>query len=443
MTRNSMASDSRPQKPHRIRRIQTIAVWLLSIAGLINYIDRGSLAIANTTIRTDLGFSGTRMGALLSVFSLAYAVCQLPSGWLLDRLGARVVLSAGLFLWSLMQTATGMVNSFASFVTARIGLALGESPYVISGVKTVHDWFDVPERATPLAIVNASTTLGQAIAPPIVTVIMLSFGWRGMFMLIGIPGVALAIAWYALYRDRRNAALDDAERAYLESCGVREPKARISPRQWLGLFRLRSVWGMMLGFGGINYTVWFYMSWMPGYLETERHVSVASTGLIAIIPFLCGAIGMLLSGIIADFLVRRGVAPIRSHKILLVTGLSCSSLCSLLVVHAAGAVGAALAIGMALFFIYIAGNSGWGLVQSMTPAPMVGSVGSIQNFGSFICASFAPVIAGWLLDRTHSFHLSMASCSAVALLGAFSYLVIVKDPIPMQAAPEPIALSNS
>jgi hypothetical protein len=140
---NEMASDTRPHKPRRIARIQIIAVSTLSITGVINYIDRGSLAIANTTIRTDLGISATRMGILLSIFSLSYAFSQLPMGFLLDRLGERLVLGAGMFLWSLTQTATGLVTSFSSFVGARVGLAVGESPFVVSAVKAVNDWFDV------------------------------------------------------------------------------------------------------------------------------------------------------------------------------------------------------------------------------------------------------------------------------------------------------------
>src|ERR1700726_1077227 len=111
-----MASESQPHKPRRIATIQIIAVSVLSIAGVINYIDRGSLAIANTTIRADLGISATRMGVLLSVFSLAYAISQLPIGILLDRFGERIVLGAGMFLWSATQTATGFVRGFASFL---------------------------------------------------------------------------------------------------------------------------------------------------------------------------------------------------------------------------------------------------------------------------------------------------------------------------------------
>src|ERR1700684_27910 len=175
-----MASEFRPRPTRRIERIQVIAVCILSIAGIINYIDRGSLAIANTTIRTDLGFSATRMGGLLSAFSLSYAISQLPVGVLLDRFGERRVLGAGMFLWSLTQTATGLVRGFASFLAARIGFAAGRSPFVVSAVKNVNDWFDVCDRATPMGIVNGATIMGQAIAPPILTVIMLAFGWRGM-----------------------------------------------------------------------------------------------------------------------------------------------------------------------------------------------------------------------------------------------------------------------
>lgn len=424
-----MASDPRPHKPRRIARIQIIAVAILSIAGVINYIDRGSLAIANTTIRADIGISATRMGALLSIFSLSYAISQLPMGVLLDRFGERTVLGAGMFLWSVTQTATGFVRGFASFVAARVGLAVGESPFVVSAVKTVNDWFDVRDRATPMGIVNSATTLGQAIAPPILTVTMLAFGWRGMFMLIGVPGLLLSIVWYAFYRDRKHVSLNDVEKAYLERSrpGRNLPPASFS--QWLSLFRMRTVWGMMLGFGGINYTVWLYMSWMPNYLEAEHHVSVAATGRLAVIPFALGAVGMLLSGIIADFLVRRGVPPIKTHKTLLVTGMTFSAICTLLVPYIPGATGAAFTIGMALFFTYLAGNSGWGLVQSIAPSGIVASVATIQNFGSFVCASFAPVITGWLLDRTHSFHLTLVICSMVSILGALSYLLIVKDPI--------------
>jgi cyanate permease len=239
----------------------------------------------------------------------------------------------------------------------------------------------------------------------------------------------LSVAWYAFYRDRKDVHLNDDEKAYLAGSGSTSKFTGISFSQWLGLFRLRTVWGMMLGFGGVNYTVWLYMSWMPNYLEAERHLSVAATGTTAILPFFCGGLGMLLSGVIADYLIRHGAQPIKSHRTLLVTGMTCSAICTLMVPYIPGATGAALGIGMALFFTYLAGNAGWCLVQLIAPSGLVASVGTIQNFGSFVCASFAPVITGWLLDRTHSFHLPLVICAVVSILGALSYLLIVKAPI--------------
>jgi MFS family permease len=168
---------------------------------------------------------------------------------------------------------------------------------------------------------------------------------------------------------------------------------------------------------------------MPNYLEATHHISIAATGVIAIIPFAIGAAGMFLSGVIADFLVRRGITPKRSHKILLVTGMVASAVCTLFVPSISTATGAAFGIGLALFFIYIAGNSGWGLVQCMAPHGLVASVATIQNFGSFVCASFAPVLTGWFLDRTHSFYIPLVLCATISVLGALTYLFIVKDPI--------------
>lgn len=435
-----MADGPRLKTTPRIRKIQIIAIVLLLAAGTVNYLDRGSLAIANTTVRGDLGLSATRMGFLLSVFSIAYAFAQLPAGVVLDRIGARVLLGAGMLLWSLVQAATGLVSGFKSFVLARAGLALGEAPWVISTVKTTGEWFAPADRGAPLGIMNAGTPLAQAIAPPILTVLMLNFGWRGMFVAIGIPGTLLAIAWYAIYRDRKDVRLEPDDAAYLEEPHSGSGSASERPAAtfaetlgtWKRLFRQRTIWGMMIGFGGVNYTAWLYISWIPGYLEQARHVSIASTGLLTSIPFLFGAVGMVLSGWIADRLVGRGMRSAAAYKTLIVIGMSASALCTFSLIYAATTAIAVAAISLAIFFIYFAGIAGWGLVHSLAPAPLVGTVASIQNFGSFICASFAPTVVGFLLDRTHSFHLGLMICALFTLLGALVYLLVVKDPIPLE-----------
>jgi sugar phosphate permease len=369
-------------------------------------------------MRADLHLSATGIGALLSVFSLTYGFAQIPSGWLLDRWGPRVILSAGMLLWSLAQVATGMVSSFAALVATRIGLGVGEAPFLPGGFKVIRDWYEAPERGVPTGMLNASTTLGQAFAPPLLTLLLLRYGWRSMFIAIGLLGVIVAVAWFPLYRNDKSA--DEERRA----------ESKISLVEWRGLFRHRTMWGMMLGFSGINYTAWLYLAWLPGYLESAHHLSLARTGWLAAIPFLMGSAGMLINGWIVDALVRRSVDPLKSRKLLVVCGMVCSAGCTLVVSRATeGALAAVTIIGMALFCIHFAGTSAWGLVQVAAPAKLVGTVGATQNFTSFLFASVAPVLTGWILDRTHSFQLALMICACVTFLGAMAYLTMVREPM--------------
>ena len=408
--------------------MRSFAVSFLFLAGIVNYLDRTSFSIANTSIRADLGLSGTQIGALLSAFSLAYGVAQLPIGLMLDRLGSRVILAAGMFVWSVAQMATGLVSSFAGFMTTRIGLGAGEAPMMPCGVKVMNDWFSARDRGLPTGLLTASNTLGVTLAPPVLTAIMLAFGWRAMFVGVGLFSLLLSLAWYPLYRDRASVLLTQAE---TESLGLEteQPRIEMSLHQWKQLFRQRTVWGMMLGFGGVNYTTWLYLSWLPGYLQAARHLTIARTGWVAIIPYLFGTIGSVASGGAVNGLIRRGYDPIVACKVLIVGGMFCSALSTLGVGYSATATGAVVCVSIALFFIYFAGNSGWGLAQAMAPAHMVASVSAIQNFGSFVCASLAPIITGWLLDHTHSFNIALMICSLATTLGGLSYWFVVKDRI--------------
>ncbi|MDX6456993.1 MAG: hypothetical protein QOE55_690 [Acidobacteriaceae bacterium] len=415
-------------RPSRVRRMRFFAVSFLFVAGIVNYLDRVSFSFANTSIRADLGLSGTQIGALLSAFSLAYGVAQLPIGLMLDRLGSRTILAVGMFVWSLAQMATGLVSSFGGFMTTRISLAAGEAPMMPCGVKVMNDWFGARDRGLPTGLLTASNTLGVTLAPPILTVIMLAYGWRSMFVSVGIFSLLLSLVWYPIYRDRESVVLTSAE---TDSLGLEkeQPRIAMSFSQWRRLFRLRTVWGMMLGFGGVNYTTWLYLSWLPAYLQGARHLTIARTGWVAIIPYTFGTVGSVVSGVALNRLIRRGYTPVTACKILIVGGMFCSALSTLGVAYVATATEAVACVSTAIFFIYFAGNAGWGLAQAMAPTHMIASVGAIQNFGSFVCASLAPLITGWLLDHTHSFNIALMICALATTLGALSYWFIVKDRI--------------
>ena len=396
---------------------------LLFSAGVINFLDRGSLSIANGPIRAELHLSGTQIGALLSLFSFTYGLAQLPIGALLDRFGARLLLGLGLLAWSAAQAATALVGSYRQFLPLRVLLGLGEAPFFAAGVQSIEGWFPAEERGWPTGLLNASTMLGQAVAPLILTVIMVHAGWRAMFAVIGGLGILLALLWFPLFRDAPSATKEgEAARSRLAG-------------SWSGLFRSPTMWGMLLGFSGINYTGWLYLAWLPGYLELAHHVSIARTGSLAVLPFLAGAAGMFGSGVLADALVKGGFHPLRCRKLLIVTGMVLSAGFTFIVAGAESTRAAVLLIGAALFCVHIAGTAAWGVVQFAAPTGRVAAVASIQNFGSFMVASVAPLLTGWLLDRTHSFHLALVSCAAVTLLGALAYAVLVRGSIAYREAP--------
>lgn len=345
-------------KPARIRRVQNVTLVLLFIAGIVNFLDRSSLSVAGEAIRGDLGLSATEFGVLLSAFSLSYGFAQLPSGMLLDRFGPRIVLGAGLIFWSLMQALTGMVNSFSHFILLRIGLGIGEAPFMPAGVKSINDWYVQKERGTAVGVFNSSTVLGQAIAPPALVLMQIAWGWRTMFVVIGLAGIVVGLCWYAWYRNRAQFDLQQDERLYLAAPVQARPTLNFS--EWLGLFKRRTTWGMILGFSGVNYTGWLYIAWLPGYLQAQQGLSLAKTGWVAAIPFLAAAVGMWVNGIVVDALARRGYDLAKTRKTAIVVGLLLSALGTLLVVQSSSPAQAVAFISMALFCVHFAGTSAWG-----------------------------------------------------------------------------------
>lgn len=424
------------ERSARIKRIQTVAMILLFLAAVINFLDRSSLSVANLTIREELGLSATEIGFLLSAFSLAYGIAQLPCGPLLDRKGPRIMLGLGMFVWSFFQALSGAVHTFTQFILVRIGLGIGEAPMNPCGVKVINDWFNIKERGLPMGIFNSASTIGLAISPPILAAMMMMIGWRGMFITIGILGIVLSIGWYMLYRNRESINLTEAEQKYLDAGSVNASRKPMNFKEWRGLFRNRTMWGMMLGFSGVNYTAWLYLAWLPGYLQTTYHLNLTSTGMFTSIPFIFGAAGMLCNGFVTDFLVRKGMAPLKSRKVCIATGMLLSAAFTSVVVRADTTGSAVVLIGMALFCIHFAGTSCWGLIHVAVSSRMTASVGSIQNFASFIFASFAPVVTGWIVDTTHSFSLALTICACVTVLGALSYIFIVREPILDTAKPD-------
>ncbi|CAI8878825.1 MULTISPECIES: MFS transporter [Burkholderia] len=423
-----------PTAPPRIRRGQRIALALLMVSGIVNYLDRGTLAVASSAIRNDLGLSLSEMGLLLSAFSWSYALCQFPVGGLVDRIGPRRLLGVGLIVWSLAQASGGIVATFGWFIVARIVLGIGEAPQFPSAARVVSNWFPLRARGTPTGIFNAASPLGTALAPLLLAVLVASFNWRWAFIATGALGLVVAVIWFALYRDPARAQLTVAERAYLDAdaqTAVAMPKLTFA--DWRSLFSHGTTWGMLIGFFGSVYLNWVYLTWLPGYLTMERHMSLIRTGFAASVPFLCGFVGSLVAGWLSDVVTRRSRSPVVSRRnavVVAMLGMVAFTIPAALVQSNTVALAC---ISVVIFLANAASACSWALATAAAPPSRIASLGAIQNFGGFIGGALAPILTG-VIAQKWSFVPALLTAAAIAFAGAMAYLLLVRKPIPEQAA---------
>lgn len=417
-------------KSPRIRRIQITALALLVLSGVVNYIDRATLAVANPLIREELGLSVADMGLLLSAFLWAYAIAQLPVGALVDRFGPRRMLAFGLGLWSLAQAAGGIVHGFGQFFLARGVLGLGEAPQFPTAARVSRDWFNPADRGTATGIWNCSSTLGSALSVPILTFLMLYVGWRWMFLIMGVAGVLVAVIAYAIYRNPAEVDLTAEEREHLTEGDPNTTGARLTWPEWRRLFGFRTTWGMLIGFFGTIYVTWIYGAWLPSYLEMERHMSIARTGVVAAIPFAFGVVGSLLGGRLADWLVTRGVSPMNSRKWPMAAALMGTALFTALAAEVGSNALAIACISAAMFLSYVSSATAWAMASVAAPANCTASLGAMQNCGGYLGGALAPTATGFIVQATGSFAPALLLGAGVAAVCAVLYFVIVQEAIP-------------
>jgi MFS family permease len=416
----------------RIVAIQRWSIALLVAGGALNYIDRATLSVANKLIQDDLGIPVARMGLLLSAFLWAYAIAQLPVGGLIDRYGPRKLLALGLFAWSIAQAAGGLVTSFGIFIVARFALGVGEAPLFPGGARVVRDWFGVRERGFATGLCQSASSLGNFIAVPLLTFLMLRLNWRWMFIIVGAVGVVLAGVWWSIHRDPAEISLTTDEVRYLTEGDENATSRPPSFAEWGRLFSHRTTWGMIAGFFGTIYTLWLYTGWLPYYLEHERHMSVAKVGVVAAIPYFFGCVGAVTGGWLCDFLTRRGWAPMAGRKVLVSSALFGIAACTVGVVLAQSNTAALTLISVSLFLIYIASSAAWATVPIAAPSQYTGSLGSIQNFGGYLGGALAPAVTGFIVQSTGGFSRALLLSAVLSVISAAAYLLLVRQPIPSE-----------
>mgnify|MGYP001761638401 FL=1 len=406
-----------------IKSYKTLTIFFLFLIGVVNYLDRSALSIANTTIQKDLAISPMQMGVMLSAFSIAYAFSQLPLGALIDKLGSKLALGGSLVVWSVAQAAFGLFSSYGHLVGLRVLLGIGEAPVFPSAAKALSEWFDTQERGTATGWVWSSTCIGPCLAPPLLTVFMVHLGWRGMFILTGVMGLLLAVCWFKFYKSKAQYMAETGRAEPVPVQQVKAPKVR-----WTSLFKDRNTWGAFLGFMGVIYMIWLNLTWLPGYFEREHGLDLYRTAWVVSLAYLFGALGTIVAGKCCDRLVARGMRVLASRKLMVILGLLGGALFTLIVAFTTNVVACVILLCLTMFFINISSATAWMIVNTIVPSERVASFGSIQNFGGYLAGSIAPILTGFSVQQSGSFSSAFVISAVVAACSAFAYFALLKEP---------------
>ncbi|MGI5284295.1 MFS transporter [Nonomuraea polychroma] len=410
-------------------RIRWTIIWL-AFAGLsINYLDRASLSVALPFMGEDFHLTATQQGLVFAAFFWAYDACQLVAGWYVDKVGPRRSFFLAAVWWSIFTALTGLARGFWSLITLRFLLGIGESPAPSTAAKVVATWFPTRERAFATSIWDSGSRVGAVIALPVVTGLIAWLHWRAVFVVIGAVGVVWALVWWKYYRDpRQHPGANAAEIEYVEGGGARtaetdaEEAARIP---WRSLFRYRTVLSMMFGFFCLNSVIYFFITFFPSYLVTERGFSLLKLGFFGAIPGLFAVLSGWAGGLLADRAIRKGASVTRVRKTVIVGGLVGGSVIMFAAVVPEAWMALTL-LSISYGSLTVAGTGIWSLPADVAPSSRhVGSLGGVQNFASNFAGIITPIVVGALVDATGSFVVPLLVIGVIALVGAFNYLVIM------------------
>ncbi|CAB3714889.1 MFS transporter [Paraburkholderia rhynchosiae] len=412
-----------------MRNMRWVVILLCFLAIAINYIDRANMAVAAPAIQKALDIGPAQMGLILSGFFWTYALMQMPFGWFVDRIGARIALPLAVGWWSLFTALTAAATSVSAMFGCRLLLGIGEAGAYPSCAKLVSQWFKPAQRALATSIFDSGSRVGSALSIPLVALIINALGWEASFIITGVVGFVWVLGWFLIYR---NSSRGDLTGESDTAAPQRPVAARKIP--WLSLFRHRTLWGMMLGFFCLNFVIYFFITWFPSYLVQTRGFSLKSLGTLGMIPALMAIPSGWLGGLVSDALYRRGWSLTKARKTCMVGGMLLSSVITLCAFTTNIYLMLAL-FGIAYGSLSFAGASIWSLPADVAPTPdHVASIGGIQNFASNCAGIVITTFTGLMVSLTHgSFTIPLCVAGGFCVLGAFSYLVIVKkiEPLPV------------
>ena len=394
----------------RNRRRWTI-VGLIFTASMLNYFDRATISFALPFIATEMHLDAAAKGVLLSSFFWSYALMQVPIGWCVDRFNLYWLYAAAFALWSLAQGLTGLAGSFATLIGFRVLLGIGESIYLPGGSKIVSLFFERNERGLPGGFFDFGTRTGLVLEGVLVPWLLIHYGWRRAFLVIGSAALVWLIPWFLIY-----------PRYAHERQATDRPSA--SPLSLRDLAN-RDLLGICIGFFCFDYYWYVLVTWLPDYLISVRRLTTVQAGLCVAVAFLTFGAAQPLGGWIADRLIARGHPESIARKGML----TIAFVCGLFLIPAMLVSDTRLAIVFLIAACFVGLSTGNLLVilQCCAPAERIGIWTGAENFAGNLAGIAAPLAVGFLIRSTHSYAPGFMLGALVLILGIPAYWLIVGD----------------
>ena len=425
------------QRPRAQQRPTHVRYWVVVFAialAVITYIDRVCISLAAPYITADLKLTEVQMGYAFSAFAWAYALFEVPGGFLGDWMGARRVLLRIVLWWSFFTAATGWAWSFFSLTVTRFLFGAGEAGCFPNLTKTFTIWLPHHERVRAQAIMWLSARWGGAFTPPLVYLVFQLMSWRHAFEVFGSIGILWAAFFCRWYRDhpRENSSLNAAERELLRpNEGLAGAHAHVP---WRKFARSPQVWLLCAQYFCLSYGWYFYITWLPTYLKRSRGLNLGESAVLGILPLFLGGLGSFFSGFISAPIIRATGSVVKTRRLLAYLGFSGASLLLVLSTRMHDPVLAMITMGLASFCNDLVMPGAWGAcmdVGGKYAGTLSGTMNMMGNFGGAV----SPTVIGYILKWSHdNWGITFYVSAAVYVLGILFWRFL--DPVtPLEANP--------
>lgn len=373
---------------------------LLFVVTTINYVDRQVLGILAPVLQRELGWSEAAYGDVVSWFSLPYAFGFLAAGRLFDRIGVRRGFAGAVIAWSLAAIAHAFARTTALFSGARALLGVAESANFPGAIKAVAEWFPKKERALATGIFNAGTNTGAILTPVFVPWIALTWGWQWAFIATGSLGFLWLLLWLALYRSpESNPRVSSDELAYIRSDPAGAEDARVP---WIRLLGFKQTWAVAAGKLLADPIWWFYLYWLPKFLDARYEIKLAQLAVPLIVVYLVADVGSVGGGWLSSALIKRGWTVNRARKTAML------AMALLVVPTALAPLAGSMWTAVLIVSVAAAAHQAWSanvytLASDMFPRTAVGSVVGIGACAGGIGGWAFQRVTGRILDATHDY----------------------------------------